>query len=422
MRRVVYALLLLATIAAAFLAGFWSHQHATVGAAALRAPRILHYACPMHPAYRSDRPADCPACGMALEPVYEDRGHADAAGPGSAAPPAAIAISAGTQQLIGVRVGTVEQISGTERLRLFGRVTPEETRLYRINVGVDGYIREISAVTTGSQVVRDQWLATFSAPDTRQPIQAFLVTLDALDRQAKSGADSPVALDVARAGSEQAVDRLLTLGMSRVQVEEIRRTRLVPPSVQVTAPAEGFVLARNVSTGQKLEKGTELFRIADLRRVWILADVAARDADFVRPGMTAEVTIPGRPTPIPARVSRDVRPEFDPAAQSLKVRLEAENPDYRLRPDMFVDVDLQSPYRAAIVVPDGAIVASGLRNSVFVERGPGSFEPLPVEIGRRFGGRVEIVKGLAPGDRIVVSGTFLLDSESRMRTHDQPDH
>jgi Cu(I)/Ag(I) efflux system membrane fusion protein len=213
-----------------------------------------------------------------------------------------------------------------------------------------------------------------------------------------------------------AVDRLLTLGMSSVQIEEIGRTRRVPPNVKITAPADGFVLARNVSTGQKVERGNELYQIADLRRVWILADVFGREAEYVGPGTIAEISQPGRAPSFRARVSRDVLPQFDAASQSVKVRLEADNLGYLLRPDMFVDVDLLITLPPAIAIPVDAVLDSGLKKVVFVETGAGVFEPRQVETGWRFGGRVQIVKGLAEGDRVVVAGTFLLDSENRLRT------
>jgi Cu(I)/Ag(I) efflux system membrane fusion protein len=276
----------------------------------------------------------------------------------------------------------------------------------------------VSGVTTGARVRANEWLATFSAPDARQPIQAYLVTLDVLDRETKNGGSSP-QMTLARGSVQQATDRLLTLGMSRVQVEEIGRTRSVPPNLRITAPADGFVLARNLSAGEKIEKGTELFRIADLRRVWILLDVAAADAPFLRPGMTGQVRLANTSTRIRAKVSRDVLPQFDPVTQSSKVRLEADNSGFRLRPDMFVDVDLEIPRPSAIVVPAEAVVMTGLRNTIFVERSAGVFEPREVETGSRFGDRIAIVSGVSAGERVAVSGTFLLDSETRMRRHDQ---
>jgi multidrug efflux pump subunit AcrA (membrane-fusion protein) len=298
---------------------------------------------------------------------------------------------------------------------LFGRVTADETRVYKLNVGLDGYVREMSGATTGSQVRKDEWLLTYSAPEVRQPIQGYLAMLESIDRETRNNTVDSVQAAFAKAGIEQSVDRLLTMGMSPVQVDEIERTRVVPPTIKMTAPVGGFVLARNVSVGQKVEKDFEVFRIADLGHLWILADVPAGDADRVRPGLTAEISLAGRTLPIRARVSRDVLPQFDPATQSSKVRLEAENPGFMLRPDMFVDVDVRVDHSVALVVPAGAVVAAGLSNTVFVERQPGFFEARHVEIGRRAGDRVEIRFGLHAGERVAVSGTFLLDSESRMR-------
>src|SRR5437879_232745 len=134
------------------------------------AKRVLYYVDPMHPTYRSDKPGTAPDCGMALEPVYE---HGQI-----------VRVRSETQRLVGVRVELVERVSGSANLRLYGRVAPDETRVYRVNAGVDGYVREISGVTTGSRVDNGEWLATLAAPDARTPIQSYLVALDAVERGA----------------------------------------------------------------------------------------------------------------------------------------------------------------------------------------------------------------------------------------------
>ena len=419
MKSITFSVGLLLALAG-FLAGSWYRDGESISAAGREARRVLYYVDPMHPAYKSDKPGIAPDCGMQLEPIYEEGGeHAGHHGGHHEAVPVALApgaarVSAEKQRLIGLQVFAVEKASSNEKLRLFGRVAPDETRIYQVDVGIDGFVREISSVTTGHQVEKDQWLATFSAPEARSPIQAYLVALDVLDRARKAG-DGPAQIDLATAGLRQAVDRLLTLGMSNLQIEDIGRTRLVPPHIRITAPAAGFVLARNVASGQKFEKGDELYRVADLRRVWILADIFGPEAEYVRPGMIARVSLPGRTASFDARVSSDVLPQFDPVSQSLKVRLEADNPGYLLRPDMFVDVDVSIALPPTIAIPVDAVVDTGLKKTVFLERGGEVFEPREVETGWRFGGRVEIVKGLAAGDRIAVAGTFLLDSETRMR-------
>jgi membrane fusion protein, copper/silver efflux system len=441
MKNLTLGLLLLGVLGVGFLAGSWSNQRERVSAAGLRARRILYYVDPMHPAYKSEKPGVAPDCGMALEPIYEDgelradlkvgpythnnsrvsadHQHCPVGADLQVGPTGGIHISPSLQQMFGVRVRAAERRSITERLRLYGRVATDETRVYSIDVGIDGFIRQLSRVTTGSRVHKDEWLATFSAPEARSPIQSYLVALDVLER-ARSAGDGPTPIELATAAVQQSVDRLMTIGMSTEQIAEVARTRQVPFNIRIAAPADGFVVARNVSTGQKFERGDELFRVADLRRVWIEADVFGGDAKYVKPGAAAEVFLPGRTQSVRARVSPDVLPQFDAANQSVTVRLEAENRDYLLRPDMFVDVELIVTLPPALAVPADAVLDAGVRRTVFVERSEGLFESRTVETGWRFGSLVEIVRGLQPGERVVVAGTFLLDSESRMRHPTSP--
>jgi len=405
--------LLAAALGAAFLAGTWYARRGDVSAAAPEARAVLYYVDPMHPGYKSDKPGTAPDCGMALQPVYSDR--APLASPEAMNVPVGIGLTPERQQLIGVRVSPVTAAAADETLRVYGRVTADENAVQRVDVGIDGFVREVSTVTTGSEVRKDQWLATFSAPELRQPIQGYLIAVELFER-AKKESDGHGSMDVAAAGVQQNADRLLTLGMSSVQIDEIARTRQVPHAFTINAPAGGFVLARNVARGQKFGRGDELYRIADLRRVWVVADLPGADAGYVREGSMAEVSVPGRGAPLRGRVSRDLRPEFNPETQSAKLRLEVDNPGFTLRPDMFVNVDLRVALPPAIAVPVDAVVDEGLKKIVFVERGAGMFEPRPVETGWVFGGRVQILSGLVPGDRVVVDGTFLLDAETRLRS------
>jgi Cu(I)/Ag(I) efflux system membrane fusion protein len=160
-------------------------------------------------------------------------------------------------------------------------------------------------------------------------------------------------------------------------------------------------------------KGNEFYRIADLSRIWIFADIYENEGQHFRPGMKVKVSLPHQGKAFQARVS-DVLPQFDGATRTLKLRLEAENPNYLMRPEMFVDVELPLSLPPAVIVSADAVLDSGLKKTVFVDRGNGLFEPREVETGWRMGNRIEIVKGLMPGERIVVSGNFLIDSESRM--------
>ncbi len=326
--------------------------------------------------------------------------------------PGTVQVSSEKQQLMGVRLGVVENVSETHSLRVPGRVSADETRVFRINAAVDGWIREAYSNTTGSVVQKDQVLASFYSPEFLSAQQAYLYALGSLDRFQASGKETPQQIRLTGANIQQYKDTLRNLGMSETQIEEIGKTRAYTENIQIRSPATGFILFRNISTGERIEKGKELYRIADLRRVWILADIFENEAKHIRSGKVVTVTLPQQQKTFTGKISTTL-PQFDPATRTLKVRLEADNPGYALRPDMFVDVELSVTFPSAVVVPADAVLDSGLKKTIFVDRGNGFFEPREVETGWRFANRVEIVKGLEPGERIVVSGNFLIDSESK---------
>jgi len=396
-------------VVAIFGVGFGAGRYRAPAAIAEGRPgrAVLYYVDPMHPRYTSPSPGTAPDCGMALVPVYEDEAR-------EAAP--AVRIAAGMQQAMGIRVAAVERAPGVDRVHVYGRVAADETRSYRIDAGVTGYVRELSDVTTGSRVRKDQWLGTVSAPDLRSPFQGYLVALDLLARS-KSAGDNEAQVAAAEATLDLSVDRLRTLGVSQVQLAEVARAGRIPPAIRILAPSDGFVLARTVTAGQTVDRGRELYLVADLSRVWIMADVFGREAALVAPGLAATVRVPGRGEIAGARVSTQVMPQFDPATQAVRVRIDADNPGYVLRPGMPVDVDLHVGGADAMLVPADAVRDAGIEQLVFVEsvERSGVFHPRRVKTGWRGGGRVEILDGLEPGERIAVSGTFLLDSEARLQ-------
>ena len=207
---------------------------------------------------------------------------------------------------------------------------------------------------------------------------------------------------------------LLNYGVGESQLDELSRTGKYVTTIELRSPVTGLLIDRRVSPLQKVERGTECFRVADLSRVWILADVFNAEAAYIQPGMSARISLPRQNKQFEARVS-DILPVFDGATRTLKVRLEMNNPNNEFRPEMFVDVEVLVPLPAAITVPADAVLDSGQKKIVFVALGNGYFEPREVVTGWRFDDRVEIVKGLSPGEQIVISGNFLIDSESRMK-------
>jgi Cu(I)/Ag(I) efflux system membrane fusion protein len=391
--------------AATFLVGYWVRGPEGDTTAAARKP--LYYVDPMHPSYKSDKPGIAPDCGMQLEPVYAGGG--GAGDPADTAPPGAIRLDTRKQQLMGLRTEPAMRSSGRHTLRLLGRVAPNETRIYRVTAQVDGVIRKVSDAAPGNIVRKDDLLASYFVPTNEifSAIQGFFMPMNTRD-QALGLAASDESIAQKRL-SQELMD---SYGVSETQLREMVRTHQVTRDIEFRSPVTGLVLARNAAIGQRADRGTEVFRIADLSRVWVLADVFEADAPLVHPGLPARVIYNSRTYHCSVT---NTPPLFDAQSRTLKERLELDNSDLALRPDMFVDVEFDVQEPEAITVPVEAVIDSGTRKSVFVMTGDGVFEPRTVTTGSRYSDRVAIAGGLKPGDNVVVAGMFLLDSESRLR-------
>lgn len=231
-----------------------------------------------------------------------------------------------------------------------------------------------------------------------------------------SGGDegSDPARDKNRLYSSKGRLELLNFGVAETQLKELTESGNYITHIDLRSPINGYVLERKISSLQKIASGTECFKIADLSKVWVEVDVYDSEAQHIQPGTEARISLPREHEQFTAVVS-EVLPRFDAVSRSLKVRLEMDNPAYVFRPDMFVDVQLLIPMPETITVPVTAVIDSGKRKTVYVVVEEGIFEPREVATGWQTSDRIEIVKGLQPGDKIVISGNFLLDSESRMK-------
>jgi RND family efflux transporter MFP subunit len=411
MKRVIYAVLLLLLITATFLAG----RISIPGSSRSENPsgrKVLYYVDPMNPGHTSDKPGIAP-CGMKMEPVYADATSPSEQAPASA-PPGTVRITPDRQQLIGVKVAMVTRGAADTMLRTTGRVAADETRVSRIVATSDGWIGNTFDKATGAYVKKGEQLASLYSAGLLTAQRTYFQALVAADAVKTRGKETAAQIGWTVSTVEQPLDALRTLGMGEEQIREITRTREYAETISLVSPVTGYILARNVSSGQRFEKGSELYRIADLRKVWVLADLYGDEARRVRPGNKAMVSIPGQKSLL-AGVVGPALPLFDQGSRTLKVRLELENPDYALKPDMFVDVMFHVAMPEGIIVPPDALLDSGLKKRVFVDRGNGFFEPREVETGWRTANAVEITHGLEAGERVVVSGSFLIDSESRMK-------
>ena len=418
MRRTNLAIAVVVAIAVSYGLGRYNSPSQTGNKTARH---VLYYVDPMHPSYKSDKPGIAPDCGMSLVPVFaEDSGNAQASLSLAQLSAGAVAIDAATQRLVGIRVAPVEKNGATRTVRAIGRVVPEDTRVYTVNSGLDGFIRETYNDSVGLLVKKDQKLASYYSPDALAVASGFLAASERVPGAV--GTDGNRTMQFPGAVSKQGVssmqgytDRLLNLGMSDVQIKHMADTRQLPENIDIVAPADGFILARNISPGQHFDHDMEFYRIADLSRVWVVAEINESEAPYFRPGGLAQIILKNEGRQLPARIA-DSLPQSEASGGTVKLRLEVDNPKFMLRPEMVVDVELPLRELPAVTVPVDAVLDSGAHARVYVEQREGIFEPREVETGRRSGNRVEILRGVLPGERVVVEATFLVDSESRLKT------
>ena len=385
------------------------------GHSAPPARRALYYVDPMHPAYRSDKPGVAPDCGMTLEPVYPDTAAAGIASPLATAqvPAGAIQISPERQQLIGVKFTTVELSGQARSIRAVGKVTFDETRVSHVHTRNEGWIEQVFVDFTGDFVQQGQPMLTIYSPELLASQQELLLAARARDLMR----DNPLASAAEHGNSlfEAARRRLELWQLKDEQIDQVLRTGEPIHSVTLYAPASGFVSERKAFPNQRITPDSDLYTITDLSRIWIVADVFESDIISIKLGDPTYVSFPnGNTPPLGARVTY-IQPSVDPVTRTLKVRLDAPNPGLRMKPDMYVNVEFGIAGPKELVVPAEAVLNTGDRQTVFVDLGNGYLEPRQVSVGERYGDRVAITRGLAAGDRVVSTGTFLIDSESQLK-------
>ncbi len=452
----VRVILTVVLLGAGFAGGFgYGRWYGPIGRQGVPRPgqpkqrKVLYYVDPMHPAYKSDRPGVAPDCGMTLEPVYEDglSGSPTAARtvlkyrdpkapnytsdkPGinpetgntlepvysdAAAPLGTIQITPEKQQMMGVQFGVVEYTNTGETLRTVGKVAMDETRLVHVHSRLDGWVEKVYTDFTGAFVHKGDPLLTLYSPEMLASQKEYLLALKAGNVMRSGG-----ALQSAIANSDTLIEasrkRLELWDLSKPQIEQLERTGEPIHATTIYAPAGGYVISRNSFPNLRVTPETELYTIADLSRVWIVADVFEADIPKIRIGQMARVSVPGQPTgSIAARVDY-LQPQLDAQTRTLKARLQVANPGTRLKPEMFVDVEFPLASSRQLTVPVDAVLDAGQRQTVFVDRGDGYLEPRVVEIGDRLDDRVVILSGLKEGERIVTSANFLIDSESQLNS------
>jgi Cu(I)/Ag(I) efflux system membrane fusion protein len=376
-------------------------------------PRV-EYTCPMHPAFVIDDPkVRCPECGMKLVPKNADAAPEHAAMPAEGVPGLKpVELTADRIQLIGMKTAVAMREPLAASIRTVGFVTASEKGLVSVTARFSGWIESLGAGDIGQLVDKGDVLATLYSPEAIGAQQQFLAT----SRWAEGkpvGPGVPVGTQVEYGRDNR--QRLVLLGFAQQDIDAIAAAGAPSQTVNLRAPVRGHIARKAAIRGLYVQPGTELFQLADLSTVWLIADVYESEIGRVRVGQRAVLELPAYPGERFTGKVTFIYPALAAGSRTLQARIEFRNPALKLRPGMYGDVTLGLGDSSAIVVPFDALVDTGEVQYVFVSKGGGRFEPRRVRAGWSGGGRVAVLEGLAEGERVVTTANFLLDSESRLR-------
>lgn len=358
------------------------------------------YVCPMHPRIIKDQPGNCPICGMDLVERKVDLN-------ASTYPP--VVLTPDIVQKLGVRTTTVEQGELWKFIKTVGYVTYDERRLETIKVGTSGWVENLSVRRVGLPVTKGQLLLELYSPEFSQVQQDFI----AAQKKDQSGILRKYG---ARHESVGPRDRLRYMGVSESLMNEIARQSKPKYRLPIYSPMVGTIVEHNIKKHMYVEEDDPMMVIADLSSVWVEANIYEHQLEWIQRNLTAEIEVKALPGKHFQGQLTYIYPELDPKTRTLRVRLLVPNPELLLKPNMFAEVRIfGGPKKNVVKIPREALIVTGERESVVKDLGDGRFQPVDVVTGMISGGEVEILSGLAPGDRIVASGQFLIDSEANLQ-------
>lgn len=368
-----------------------------------RKGEIKYWQSPMNPSYIRDKPGKSPM-GMDLIPVYEDE--SEIAGQ--------ITINPTVVQNIGVKTVKVKRRTLTRKIRTIGTLTYDERKVHHIHTKYEGWIEKLHVNFTGQEVSQDDVLLDIYSPELVSTQEEFLLAL----KYKESLKESPFT------EIGEAADTLLESTRKRLQlfdvpdhhIERLVRDKIITKTVHIHSPVRGFVIEKKALQGMRVKPGMGLYMIADLSNIWVLADIYEYEVPWVKVGQKVEMNLSYFPGKKFAGKVTFINPFLDPKTRTNKVRMEFANPQWNLKPEMFASVTIKSTVtKRGVAVPEEAVIHSGEKDIVVIQGPSGAFESRELTLGPKAGGYYQVLKGLRTGETVVISSSFLIDSESKLR-------
>jgi Cu(I)/Ag(I) efflux system membrane fusion protein len=403
-------------------------------------PNVDYYTCTMHPSVKSQDPnGKCPICSMDLVPVLKRTGGETkpaaslqmqetksgemqgmsgmqgmqgmkGGGETKGAQTSEFVVPVERQQQIGVTYATVERKPLRHTIRAVGMIVPDRSRNWQFVSRVDGYVQKLNVTSPGEIVEKDAPLLAIYSPDLLTSEREFVGLLRMRDEaKTKDARETPQRL------IESAKRRLQLWNVMPEQVAELERTRKASDTLTLLSPFRGVVQSVPVEQGKSVKMGDMLVEVADLSLVWMWAEFYENELSMLQAGQKIAVTAKSYPGHNFDGTIRLINPFLDETKRTAKVRIDIPNPDFELRPGMYVNAELAMDMGEALTVPVSAIMPTGERNVVFIDKGEGKLEPRIVQLGAKYGDIYEVQSGLQEGERVVASANFLIDAESKVQ-------
>ncbi len=344
--------------------------------------------------------------GMTMESIQKE-GKVQEVAPGT------VQISPQRQQLIGVKIGTVDMRPLEKVIRTVGRVDYDEKRIVTVSLKIGGWIEDLYVDFTGRYVKKGDPLLTIYSPELVSTQEEYLLALRAKKSLTKS--PFPEVADSGETLAESAKRRLKLWDISDEEIKNLEETGKAKKTLTLYAPFTGFVLEKSAFKGMNVMPGTSLYKLADLSVVWLYADIYEYELPFIRLGQQASIRLTYLPGEAFTGKAVYIYPALNPETRTAKVRFEFQNPQEKLKPEMYANVEIKVHLGKKLAVPEGAIIDTGVRQVAIIDKGNGYFEPREVKVGSKVEGYYEVIKGLKAGERVVTSASFLVDSESNLK-------